>query len=136
MPILLDHTIVPARDNEASARFFAEMLGLEYKGPNGHFAPVYVNDSLTFDFDDRDSFESHHYAFHISDEEFKVGLFQDIDQAIAHPDQEVDKGGEYVLHQSYDTSRHLNAYLSEHRNAEFFVEGHGSCWRLKVRHYQ
>jgi catechol 2,3-dioxygenase-like lactoylglutathione lyase family enzyme len=74
MPIVLDHTIVPARDNEASARFFAQMFGLEYKGPNGHFAPVYVNDSLTFDFDTRDSFESHHYAFHISDEEFDAIL--------------------------------------------------------------
>jgi catechol 2,3-dioxygenase-like lactoylglutathione lyase family enzyme len=74
MPIVLDHTIVPARDNEASARFFAEMFGLEYKGPNGHFAPVYVNDSLTFDFDTRDSFESHHYAFYITDEEFDAIL--------------------------------------------------------------
>lgn len=74
MPIVLDHTIVPARDKEASARFFAEMFGLEYKGLNGHFAPVYVNDSLTFDFDTRDSFESHHYAFHISDAEFDAIL--------------------------------------------------------------
>ncbi len=74
MPIVLDHTIVPARDKEASARFFAEMLGLEYTGTNGHFAPVYVNDSLTFDFDTRDSFESHHYAFCISDEEFDAIL--------------------------------------------------------------
>ena len=84
----------------------------------------------------RDSCDAGTPLFHISDEEFKVGLFQDIDQAIAHPDEEVDKGGEYVLHQSYDTSRQLNAFLSEHRNAVFFVEGHGGCWRLTVRHYQ
>ena len=74
MPIVLDHTIVPARDKEASARFFAEMLGLEYKGANGHFAPVYINESLTFDFDNRQSFESHHYAFYISDDEFDAIL--------------------------------------------------------------
>lgn len=74
MPIVLDHTIVPARDKMASARFFAEMFGLEYKGLNGHFAPVYVNDSLTFDFDTRDAFESHHYAFYITDEEFDAIL--------------------------------------------------------------
>ena len=74
MAIVLDHTIVPARDKEASARFFAQMFGLEYKGTSGHFAPVYVNDSLTFDFDDRDSFDSHHYAFHIDDEEFDAIL--------------------------------------------------------------
>jgi len=28
MSIVLDHTIVPARDNEASARFFAHIFGL------------------------------------------------------------------------------------------------------------
>ncbi len=74
MAIVLDHTIVPARDKEASARFFAEMFGLKYEGTSGHFAPVYVNDSLTFDFDNRENFESHHYAFHISDEEFDAIL--------------------------------------------------------------
>jgi catechol 2,3-dioxygenase-like lactoylglutathione lyase family enzyme len=36
----------------------------------GHFAPVQVNDSLTLDFDNRDQFERHHYAFHVSEEEF------------------------------------------------------------------
>ena len=69
MAIVLDHTIVPARDKEASARFFAQIMGLPYEGVKGHFAPVHVNESLTFDFDNRDSFESHHYAFHITEEE-------------------------------------------------------------------
>ncbi len=70
MTIVLDHTIVPARDKDAAARFFAQIFGLPYEGVRGHFAPVRVNESLTFDFDNRDAFESHHYAFHISDEEF------------------------------------------------------------------
>ena len=70
MTIVLDHTIVPARDKEASARFFAEIFGLPYAGGSGHFAPVQVNESLTLDFDTRDTFESHHYAFYIGDEEF------------------------------------------------------------------
>jgi catechol 2,3-dioxygenase-like lactoylglutathione lyase family enzyme len=74
MAIVLDHTIVPARDKEASARFFAEMFGLSYEGGKGHFAPVRVNDALTFDFDNREGFESHHYAFHITDEEFDAIL--------------------------------------------------------------
>lgn len=75
-------------------------------------------------------------VFHISDEEFRVGLFQDIENAIQHPDEEVDKGSEYVRHRDYDTSRQLNAYLAEHRNAVFYVDGHGGCWRLTVTHYQ
>src|SRR3954467_2649866 len=74
MPILLAPTTLPPPDNQNSARFFAEMFGLEYKGVNGHFAPVFVNDSLTFDFDNRDSFESHHYAFYTNDEEFDAIL--------------------------------------------------------------
>ena len=43
MTIVLDHTIVPARDNEASARFFAHIFGLDYEGTQSHFAPVRVN---------------------------------------------------------------------------------------------
>jgi hypothetical protein len=60
MAIVLDHTIVPAHDKAASARFFARIFGLEYRGPHSHFAPVRVNDSLTLDFDERGDFESHH----------------------------------------------------------------------------
>ena len=74
MSIVLDHTIVPARDKEASARFFADIFGLAYQGASGHFAPVHVNDSLTLDFDSRETFESHHYAFYIGDEEFDAIL--------------------------------------------------------------
>jgi catechol 2,3-dioxygenase-like lactoylglutathione lyase family enzyme len=70
MAITLNHTIVPAHDKEASAQFFAQLFGLTYAGPAGHFAPVVVNDTLTLDFDNRDRFESHHYAFHVSEAEF------------------------------------------------------------------
>ena len=38
MAIVLDHTIVPAHDNEASARFVARIFGLDYKGSASHFA--------------------------------------------------------------------------------------------------
>ena len=70
MSIILDHTIVPAHDKEASAKFFADIFGLSYDGPAGHFAPVKANDTLTLDFDNREGFESHHYAFHVGDQEF------------------------------------------------------------------
>ena len=70
MPILLDHTIVPARDKLASAKFFAEIFGLKVKPGEGYFAQVQVNDNLTFDFADETEPQSHHYAFHISDAEF------------------------------------------------------------------
>ena len=74
MAIELNHTIVPARDKEAAARFFAEIMGLEYSGPRGHFAPVRINDALTLDFDNADPVPHHHYAFHVSDAEFDAIL--------------------------------------------------------------
>lgn len=64
MTIILNHTIVPARDKETSARFFAQIFGLKVESHSSHFAPVQVNDTLTFDFADRQEFDSHHYAFH------------------------------------------------------------------------
>ncbi len=70
MAITLNHTIVPSHDKEAAARFFARIFGVSYDGPVGHFAPIQVNDSLTLDFDNRDHFERHHYAFHVSEDEF------------------------------------------------------------------
>ncbi len=70
MAILLNHTIVPARDKNASAVFFARIMGLEPAPAMGHFAPVRINDTLTFDFDNSEDFERHHYAFQVSDEEF------------------------------------------------------------------
>ena len=72
MPILLDHTIVPAKDKLATAKFFAEIFGLTVKPSGGYFAQVQVNDSLTFDFADEPEPQSHHYAFHISDTEFEA----------------------------------------------------------------
>jgi catechol 2,3-dioxygenase-like lactoylglutathione lyase family enzyme len=70
MTILLNHTIVPARDKLASARFFADMFGLAFDGKADHFAPVKVNDTLTLLLSDEEQFEHHHYAFHVSDAEF------------------------------------------------------------------
>jgi catechol 2,3-dioxygenase-like lactoylglutathione lyase family enzyme len=70
MAIVLDHTIVPARDKEASARFLARILGLRYEGSASHFAPLRINDTLTLDFDNDSAFESHHYAFKVGESEF------------------------------------------------------------------
>ena len=69
MALQLDHTIVPSIDKEKSARFIANILGLEYTGPWGHFAPVRLNEILTLDFDSHSNFERHHYALLASDEE-------------------------------------------------------------------
>jgi len=70
MAIELNHTIVPARDKEASAQFFARIMGVPYEGQRGHFAVVRINERLTLDYDEAESFEHHHYAFKVSESEF------------------------------------------------------------------
>ena len=72
MTIELDHTIVPAHDKIASAKLFARIFGLSFdENAVGYFAPVWVKQTLTLDFDDDvDRFDTHHYAFHVSDPEF------------------------------------------------------------------
>jgi catechol 2,3-dioxygenase-like lactoylglutathione lyase family enzyme len=81
MAITLNHTIVPARDKGAAARLFAQLFGLTYEGREGYFAPVKVNDALTFLFsDETPDFESHHYAFHVSDPEFDA-IFRRVQDA-------------------------------------------------------
>jgi catechol 2,3-dioxygenase-like lactoylglutathione lyase family enzyme len=80
MAITLNHTIVPARDKDAAAQLFAQLFALAYKGRGEHFAPVKVNDTLTLLFDDEAVFESHHYAFHVTDAEFDA-IFQRVKDA-------------------------------------------------------
>jgi len=85
MAITLNHTIVPARDKEAAARFFADLFGLAFDGKSDHFAPVRINDMLTLLFSDEDShFESHHYAFHVSDAEFDAILGRIREKGLVH----------------------------------------------------
>ena len=79
MTIVLNHTIVPANDKKAAARFFAKIFGLKTER-GGYFAPVRVNDQMTLLFDDDADFESHHYAFHVSDAEFDA-IFERVKEA-------------------------------------------------------
>ena len=70
MEITLNHTIVPAYDNIASAKFYEALFGFTFVKVWGHFAVVKVNSTLTFDFLTKEEFSSMHYAFKVSDEQF------------------------------------------------------------------
>jgi catechol 2,3-dioxygenase-like lactoylglutathione lyase family enzyme len=83
MTIVLNHTIVPARDKKAAARFFARIFGLKCEAED-YFVPVRVNEQLTLLFDDSGSFESHHYAFHVTDAEFDAILNRVKDAGIGY----------------------------------------------------
>lgn len=69
MPVVLDHHIVPVRDNEESATFLARILGIPYAGRHGPFASVHVGETI-LDFDTRKDVPRLHYAFKVSEEEF------------------------------------------------------------------
>ena len=68
--IELNYTIVPVRDRDKSARLFTDIFVFTYEVSSGQIAPVRVNDRLTLNLDEDDSFQPHHYAFHVSDDEF------------------------------------------------------------------
>lgn len=71
-------------------------------------------------------------VFAISDQEFLVGLFNDIREAIDRPGEEIEKAGDYVIHSDFDTSRQINQHLADRRDTEFFVQADGALWRIVV----
>ncbi|KEI71887.1 VOC family protein [Endozoicomonas elysicola] len=70
MEITLNHTIIPARNNVKSARLYEKIFGFEYIKEWGAFAVIKVNESLTFDFMNKDNFIPLHYAFKVTDKQF------------------------------------------------------------------
>ena len=70
MAITLNHTIVPCFNKVESAKFYCRLFGFELAGDFSRFIVVRVNDTLCLDFDSRVTFESHHYAFKVSEQEF------------------------------------------------------------------
>ncbi len=131
MTIELNHTIVPARDKKRSARFYERVFGFTYEGSMGHFEPVRIpSQSLTLDFDNRDSFQPQHYAFKVSEAEFDEifarvkeeglvygsGPFTPEDGSINHWN-----GGRGVYFR--DPSGHLLELLTRDYTPEQFAEG-------------
>ena len=77
MPIELDHVIVSARDQRASAERLAGLLGVPWSESGvGPFSPVYVNAGLTLDFIDDSSseFPVQHFCFRVDDQTFDAIL--------------------------------------------------------------
>jgi catechol 2,3-dioxygenase-like lactoylglutathione lyase family enzyme len=69
MSIQVDHIIIPARDKVASARFLADILGIEPAAPVAHFQPVQVG-PVSLDFDNATDFKPMHVAFLVDDATF------------------------------------------------------------------
>jgi len=77
MPIELDHVIVSARNQRASAERLASLLGVPWSESGaGPFSPVYVNAGLTLDFIDDSSSQLpvQHFCFRVDDKTFDAIL--------------------------------------------------------------
>jgi catechol 2,3-dioxygenase-like lactoylglutathione lyase family enzyme len=72
MTIKLNHTIVSAKDKNASASFLTDILGLPAAKPFGHFLAVQLDNDVTLDFIEWDGdIPTEHYAFLVSEAEFE-----------------------------------------------------------------
>ncbi len=71
MSVRFNHTIVWCRDQQRSATFLADILGLPAPKPFGPFQVVHLDDGASLDFDEIEGdIASHHYAFLIDEGDF------------------------------------------------------------------
>jgi catechol 2,3-dioxygenase-like lactoylglutathione lyase family enzyme len=71
MPVKLNHTIVHARDKQASADFYAEVFGFAKPRPFGPFLDVETANEVTLAFlETEEEIQVQHYAFPVSEPEF------------------------------------------------------------------
>jgi catechol 2,3-dioxygenase-like lactoylglutathione lyase family enzyme len=71
MAVELNHTIIPAHDNKASATFLAAILGLPAPIRFGPFEVVTTTNGVSLDFmEGKGEIHSRHFAFLVSESEF------------------------------------------------------------------
>ncbi|WP_327401682.1 VOC family protein [Streptomyces sp. NBC_01288] len=75
MTVQLNHTIVAAHDKHTSARFLADLLGLQVSPQYGPFVPVAIPNGVTLDYMDQPGsgfaeITPQHYAFLVSEDDF------------------------------------------------------------------
>ena len=74
MSIELNHTIVGARDKQASAEFIAGILGVEAGPEWGPFVPVPLSNGVVLEYAHASEVHPQHYAFLVGDDEFDRGV--------------------------------------------------------------
>jgi hypothetical protein len=84
MSISLNHTIVHARDAEASARSLAEVLGLPAPVRFGPFWGVELHNGVTLDFLEQSEGDilTEHYAFLVSEADFDAIFGRIVDRGL------------------------------------------------------
>lgn len=120
MSIEFNHTIIPARDPHASARFLADILGLETGKEWAYFVPVRTHNGVTLDFSrDRDP-HPQHYAFLLSDTEFDAAHFRM-------------KRANVAFHASFDGSGRGEISRLYGGRSVYFTDANGRMFELITR---
>lgn len=79
-----------------------------------------------------DKFSAGLRIFTIDPQELRVGLFPNIQQAIAHPGKPVPHRTRYLRHRDFTTSEELNTYL-ETKPQAYGLRINGRNWQISIR---
>ena len=85
MSVELNHTIVTCRDQQRSASFLTEILGLPAATKFGHFLVVNTDNGVSLDYSEADGdITAQHYAFLIGEDEFDAIFGRITERGITH----------------------------------------------------
>jgi catechol 2,3-dioxygenase-like lactoylglutathione lyase family enzyme len=85
MSVQLNHTIVACRDQQRSASFLTEILGLPAATRFGRFLVVGTDNGVSLDYAETDrEITTQHYAFLIGEDEFDASFGRITDGQIQH----------------------------------------------------
>jgi len=85
MSVQLNHTIVWCRDQQASASFLADMLGLPAPRRFGPFLVVETSNGVSLDYHDHDGeIAPQHYAFLVGEGDFDATLGRLRERSLQH----------------------------------------------------
>ena len=120
MTVQLNHTIIPVQDKEVSARFLAEILGLEAPRAFGPFMCIETANGVSLDYDDRWGPGHGHYAFLVTEEEFDA-IFSRIQE----------RGIRYWA----DPGHQREGVLNDHGRGFYFEDPSGHNMEVLTRAY-
>jgi catechol 2,3-dioxygenase-like lactoylglutathione lyase family enzyme len=83
--VQLNHTIVSCRDQQRSAAFLCEILGLPPATRFGHFLVVAVDNAVSLDFaESSGEITAQHYAFLVGEDEFDAAFGRIRDRGLTY----------------------------------------------------
>jgi catechol 2,3-dioxygenase-like lactoylglutathione lyase family enzyme len=83
--VQLNHTIVSCRDQQRSAAFLSEILGLPPATRFGHFLVVEADNAVSLDFaESGGEIVAQHYAFLVGEDEFDAAFGRIRDRALTY----------------------------------------------------